>query len=40
VGVSNPTTYEILGGVTEQDTIALQMDTELRDGQTVSVTER
>ena len=40
VGISNPTTYEILAGVTEQDTIALQMDTELREGQTVTGAER
>jgi len=40
VGISNPTTYEILGGITEQDTVALPMDSELREGQTVAGAER
>jgi hypothetical protein len=40
VGISNPTTYQILNGITEQDAIAIQADTELRDGQTVAGSEQ
>ena len=40
VGISNPTTYQILSGITEQDAIALQADTELREGQTVAGSEQ
>jgi HlyD family secretion protein len=40
VGISNPTTYQILSGITEQDVIALQADTELHEGQTVAGSEQ
>jgi HlyD family secretion protein len=40
IGISNPTTYQILSGITEQDAIAIQTDTELRDGQTVAGSEQ
>jgi HlyD family secretion protein len=40
VGISNPTTYQILSGITEQDAIAIQADTELREGQTVAGPEQ
>jgi HlyD family secretion protein len=40
VGISNPTSYQILSGITEQDSIAIQADTELRDGQTVAGSEQ
>jgi HlyD family secretion protein len=40
VGISNPTRYQILNGITEQDAVAIQQDTELRDGQTVAGSEQ
>ena len=37
LGASNPTTYEVLGGINENDLIALPGNAELRDGALVSV---
>jgi HlyD family secretion protein len=36
VGISDPTVYEIVGGITDKDEIALQSDSDLRDGQAVT----
>lgn len=39
LGISSPTTYEVLGGIAETDSIVLQTDGELREGQIVEVRE-
>jgi HlyD family secretion protein len=39
IGISSPTTYEVLGGITETDSIVLQTDGELHEDQTIEVRE-
>ena len=36
IGISNPATYEVLGGITENDAVAIQVDGDLREGQVVN----
>jgi HlyD family secretion protein len=36
IGISNPAIYEVLSGITENDTVALQVDGSLREGQLVT----
>ena len=36
-GISNATDYEILNGLTEQDTVALSAGSELQEGMTVVI---
>ena len=40
LGISNATLYEVLGGITESDSIALSGSAELQEGLTVSVKEQ
>lgn len=40
VGISDPTIYEILSGITEKDAVALQSDADLREGEPVTGYEK
>jgi multidrug efflux pump subunit AcrA (membrane-fusion protein) len=40
VGISDPKVYEIVGGITEKDAVALQSDADLREGQPARGSEK